>query len=252
MFLGVGLTEKGAGVLSGLVVNTTATFRPASTATSSKTLNPAGFVLHSPTTASHKTWISQGLTAQWGVVIARLILPGGVDKGPHAFVVDMNTDGVVKEDMPQKTDFNGLDNANIWFNSVHVPLDGLLRGISSVTPSGEYELVNADVPFRFVSVAQRLLSGRICIAGAAVSQLRKVFREVRCAALLLPCIARVLLSLLPCCIPSGSLEYNFSASCHRYMGCRRFKTSRCIVSIFVAGRILCEISNGLDSFCVAG
>eukprot|EP00041_Stephanoeca_diplocostata_P001427 m.19969 g.19969 ORF g.19969 m.19969 type:complete len:594 (-) comp11997_c0_seq2:318-2099(-) len=172
------LTEKGAGVLSGLVVNTTATFRPAVAATSSRPSQPAGFVLHSPTVASHKTWISQGLTARWGVVIARLVLQGGVDKGPHAFVIDMNADGVVKEDMPQKTDFNGLDNANIWFESVNLPLDSLLRGISSVSSDGEYQLVNPDVPFRFVSVAQRLLSGRICIAGAAISQLRKVFDEV--------------------------------------------------------------------------
>ena len=87
------LTELGAGVLSGLVVNTTATFVAGTDG------QAPYFDLHSPTLESRKTWISQGLTARWGVVIARLFVPGSaaaganadglVDKGPHAFLVDM-------------------------------------------------------------------------------------------------------------------------------------------------------------------
>ena len=44
------LTEKLAGVNSGLVVQTTATWLP----------EKQGFILHSPTEGSHKNWISQG------------------------------------------------------------------------------------------------------------------------------------------------------------------------------------------------
>jgi acyl-CoA oxidase len=174
------LTELGAGVLSGLVVDTTATFVPGACA------GEAGhFDLHSPTVASRKTWISQGLTARWGVVIARLFVPdaaaggGTLDKGPHAFLVDMQACGVVREDMPSKIDFNGLDNANVWFEHLRLDLDAMLTGISSVDAAGVYSLANPSVPFRFVEVAQRLLSGRICIAGAAINQLRKVLDAVR-------------------------------------------------------------------------
>ena len=169
------LTEAGAGVLSGLVVNTTATFIPPS-----KKNGTGTFELHSPTLKSRKTWISQGLTAKWAVVIARLIL-NDVDKGPHAFVVDISSskNGICKEDMPSKTDFNGLDNANIWFEHTSLPLDSLLSGVSYVDADGEYILRDPNVPFRFVTVAQRLLSGRICIAGAAIMQLKKVYDNVK-------------------------------------------------------------------------
>eukprot|EP01083_Nonionella_stella_P253495 872203_1 len=75
------LTEKGAGVLSGLIVETTCQW------------TKHGYILNSPTIKSHKTWISQGITAKWCVVIARLILKDKTDKGPHAFVVDLKTKG---------------------------------------------------------------------------------------------------------------------------------------------------------------
>ena len=77
--------------------------------------------------------------------------------------------------MPSKIDFNGLDNANVWFDHVNLGLDAMLTGISSVSTEGVYELADPKVPFRFVEVAQRLLSGRICIAGAAVNQVRITF-----------------------------------------------------------------------------
>jgi len=51
---------------------------------------------------------------------------------------------------------------------MQLPHDCLLRGISRVTDKGVYELVDPRVPFRFETVAQRLLSGRICLALAAV------------------------------------------------------------------------------------
>jgi len=169
------LTEAGAGVLSGLVVDTTATFVGG---------DEPHFDLHSPTLASRKTWISQGLTSKWGVVIARLLVKDPqtnevtVDKGPHAFVIDMKAKGCHVEDMPSKIDFNGLDNANVWFEHMRLDLDAMLTGISSVSADGLYHLKNPDVPFRFVEVAQRLLSGRICIAGAGVNQARKVLDAV--------------------------------------------------------------------------
>lgn len=141
-------------------------------------------------------WISQGLVAKWAVVIARLILPGGVDKGPHAFVLDLESEGVTREDMPAKVDFNPLDNAYLTFDHVQMPLDSILRlvsatlvatplcadclysAISHVDESGEYHLTDPNVPFNFVVVAQRLLSGRVCIAGASLGYLDRVIAGV--------------------------------------------------------------------------
>ena len=158
------LTESGAGVLSGLIVNTTATW------------NGKEFILESPSPIenSRKCWISQGLCAKWGVVIARLILKDGTDKGPHAFIIDMDSDGIIKEDMPRKTEFNSLDNAWVQFKNVKLTRESLLSGISYVDENGDYKLVDEKQPFSFVTVAQRLLSGRICIAGASLAQLKQV------------------------------------------------------------------------------
>jgi len=162
------LTEKNAGVLSGLIVQTTATW------------TPKGYIVTSPDPhdQSMKNWISQGLTAKWGVVIARLILPNQEDKGAHAFLVDMELPGIRKIDMPRKTDFNCLDNVQCIFDDVLVPHDSLLSGISYVDDIGRYVLRDPKVPFNFVMVAQRLLSGRICIAGVALSFLENIIDQI--------------------------------------------------------------------------
>eukprot|EP00388_Colpodella_angusta_P000053 GDKJ01000182.1.p1 GENE.GDKJ01000182.1~~GDKJ01000182.1.p1 ORF type:complete len:593 (-),score=143.80 GDKJ01000182.1:152-1909(-) len=165
------LTEAGAGVLSGLVVLTTAKW------------TPEGYIFSSGKTEEEvekakKVWISQGFVAKWAVVIARLILPGEngaeIDKGPHAFVVDLDTPGVERIDMPRKVAFNSLDNAILIFRDALVNHDALLRGVSFVDGKGKYCLADESRPFRFEDVAQRLLSGRICIAGASLSFLSSV------------------------------------------------------------------------------
>jgi len=161
------LTESGAGVLSGLVVETTATW------------NGKGFTIQSPNpvSSSRKCWISQGLMAKWGALIARLII-NGEDKGPHAFIIDMQSPGILREDMARKTDFNTLDNAYVSFDNVEIPRENILSGISFVDENGKYQLVDPSQGFSFVTVAQRLLSGRICIAGASLNILEQVLHEV--------------------------------------------------------------------------
>ena len=91
------LTEKGAGVNSGLVVNTTAIWDPVA----------RNFVLHTPDELARKAWISQGLTASQMVVIADLIV-AGKSHGPHAFLMPLRdehgqlTPGVQVGDMAAK------------------------------------------------------------------------------------------------------------------------------------------------------
>ena len=75
------LTEKFAGVNSGLVVNTEIEWDE----------GKGVFVLHTPNDGAKKNWISQGFTADKAVVIANLTVKGeGV--GPHAFVMDFRDD----------------------------------------------------------------------------------------------------------------------------------------------------------------
>merc|ERR1719321_1225453 len=84
------LTETGAGVLSGLVVETVATW------VWSEAEGEGGFDLHTPSPSATKTWISQGLSADWGVVVAQLVVEEQ-HLGPHVFLLDMNADGVSRE-----------------------------------------------------------------------------------------------------------------------------------------------------------
>jgi hypothetical protein len=59
-------TERGAGVLSGAAMETTATYDSAADE----------FVIQSPTASSTKTWISQGMYAEHAVILARLFVDG--------------------------------------------------------------------------------------------------------------------------------------------------------------------------------
>lgn len=79
------LTERLAGVNSGLVVNTTATWDASSQA----------FVIHSPNEGAVKNWISQGLTADKAVCIADLRV-GEQRLGPHGFLIDMRDESTVR------------------------------------------------------------------------------------------------------------------------------------------------------------
>ena len=105
------LTEKFAGVSSGMVVETVAAFDAASRT----------FVLRSPNEGAVKNWISQGFCADKSVVIADLQLEDGVSQGAHAFLIDFRVPrgsaakqlvaGVRLADMGRKTTANDLDNA---------------------------------------------------------------------------------------------------------------------------------------------
>ena len=186
------LTECGAGVLSGAVVETTATW------------TPAGFVINTPSDSARKFWISNGIVARWSVVVARLIVPRAgneafdrsaaksgaaapatttVDLGPHVFLIDLDaaekSGNFVREDMERKVAFNSLDNALFTFKSYVAPHDTLLSRISDVEAStGKYSLADPKQPFRFEHMAQRLLSGRICIAHAALCHVHHIVDEL--------------------------------------------------------------------------
>ncbi|CAE7036724.1 Stard9, partial [Symbiodinium natans] len=167
------LTETGAGVLSGLVVETVAKWVWLDDE------GRGGFELHTPTPSAEKTWISQGLAADYGLVVAQLVTDQR-SLGAHVFLVDMRSAGISRECMGEKTTFNALDNARVSFNHVQLPATALLSKLCNVQSrwsgqSWEAEYVFAGSrPPTFIQIAQRLLSGRMCISDSAITYLEGV------------------------------------------------------------------------------
>lgn len=167
------LTEAGAGVNSGLVVKTTATWDPSSWS----------FVLHTPDRLARKQWISQGLTASQMVVIADLIVKGK-SHGPHAFLMPLRdahgqlTPGISVGNMGSKTIANDLDNAWISFDSVHIDRACMLDRFATIEGSDTYVSRGGET-MRLEVIGQRLLTGRMCIAQAALVFARTLFRTTR-------------------------------------------------------------------------
>eukprot|EP00924_Labyrinthula_sp_SR-Ha-C_P002428 snap_masked-scaffold_16-processed-gene-4.13-mRNA-1 protein AED:0.01 eAED:0.01 QI:0/-1/0/1/-1/1/1/0/478 len=165
------LTEKMAGVNSGLVVNTTAEWVESESC----------FVINCPNEGAEKNWISQGLTASKAVVIADLILKGK-HYGPHGFVVDLRdkefgtpVKGVSMEDMGKKTTGNDLDNARIKFSNLKVPKSALLSRFAEIR-NGEYFQPTKE-KMRLEVIGQRLLTGRLAIAQAGLVFCKGIYNK---------------------------------------------------------------------------
>lgn len=161
------LTEKFAGVNSGLVVNTTADW-DATTDT---------FILHTPNHGAKKNWISQGLVADKTTVVANLRIKGR-SYGPHAFMMSLREKGNVVEgvshgDMGKKTVGNDLDNAWIAFDHVRLPKSSLLNRYADIV-NGEYIQTVKNMPV-FHMIGQRLFTGRVAVAQAALEFRRRIF-----------------------------------------------------------------------------
>lgn len=172
-----GLTERLAGVNSGLVVDTTATW-DASTQC---------FIINSPSEGAAKNWISQGLCAEKAVCVADLTV-GNKRCGPHAFLIDMRnnstlelTPGITVGDMGRKTTGNDLDNAWISFEHKWLDRDALLDRYCDVTVDGGYVSKGGDgAPMSNMElIGQRLFTGRVAVAQGAHEFRRRLFRRTR-------------------------------------------------------------------------
>eukprot|EP00494_Astrolonche_serrata_P028154 UN28419 len=138
------------------------------------------WIINSPTVLSQKYWITNGaIHAHWVVVFAQMIIKGK-NYGVHAFLVPVrNKDltvrkGVKIEDMGIKMGCNGVDNAKLFFTHVRIPRTGLLNAHSNVEKGGVFSSKIKKIRDRFLTVADQLLSGRICIACMTLSADRLV------------------------------------------------------------------------------
>jgi acyl-CoA oxidase len=171
-----GLTEKFAGVSSGLVVETLAEYDRAS----------RQFVLRTPSEGAKKNWISQGFVADKSVVVADLLIDGK-SKGPHAFLIDFRTivdgkkqlvPGITLDDMGPKTAANSLDNAWIHFDGVRVPESALLNRYATIDANGHYVTKEAGM-FTMGMIGQRLFTGRVGVAQVATLFGKRLFAHTK-------------------------------------------------------------------------
>ena len=158
------LTELGFGN-NAVEMETTATFDE----------SKQEFVINTPTTLSHKYWITNGAChSNYSLVFGQTIVKGK-NEGVNCFIVRIRDDtmkpckGVFIEDMGMKMGLNGVDNGRLSFKDVRVPREAMLNKLNDVLPDATFKSSVERRSQRFFKVTDRLISGRLCISAMTQS-----------------------------------------------------------------------------------
>src|ERR671934_977551 len=158
------MTESGHGsdVQS---IRTTATYDPAT----------QEFIVHTPDDQAHKDYIGNAARDGRVAVVFTQLITQGKQRGVHAVIVPIRDDrgrpcpGVRIEDCGHKGGLNGVDNGRLWFDKVRVPREALLDRYGSVAADGTYTSPIESETARFFTMLGTLVSGRVSVAGGALS-----------------------------------------------------------------------------------
>jgi acyl-CoA oxidase len=132
------------------------------------------FIVHTPSGRARKVYIGNAVHGRMATVFAQLEI-GHVRYGVHAFLVPIRDSqgnvcrGVRIRDSGEKLGLNGMDNASIWFDHVHVPRENLLNRFAYVSADGVYATTIPSDSQRFFTMLGTLVGGRIGIAAASLS-----------------------------------------------------------------------------------
>ena len=133
------------------------------------------FVIHTPDDDARKDYIGNvARDGRMAAVFAQLIT-AGKGRGVHVFLVPIRDQrgrpcrGVRIEDCGYKGGLNGVDNGRLWFDQVRVPREALLDRFGKVARDGSYSSPIESETRRFFTMLGTLVSGRVSVAGAALS-----------------------------------------------------------------------------------